>query len=210
MTGVSARILRIFEEKYLNRCETRFGNLLDVYRSLSKHVASKDANIEVLIDTHKLYDLIRSYFIDVIRYKEYHFDAAPAVDPFSKEWADQVHAKDINASKVATITAKWILKYKPISVHTKRNFEEAEHHELTFYLANINEHFAFQSALSALDVELGDVPDVNIEEFIYNFRFRPFDEGPYYMIFESLYKESERKKKESESEKGSGIINPND
>lgn len=180
VSGISERIDRIFHEKYKERCERRFENLSFIFGALAKSVKSKDPNLEVYIDYHKLSELIRSYFIDVIRYKEYHFNGKPGVDPFSKEWVDQVHKKNINASKVAALTCKWILGYKPIVVVSKASPGTIS--PVSNVIANINEHFAFNVALYALGVDIADVPDERIEEIIYNFRFRRFEEGAYFMI----------------------------
>lgn len=150
-------------------------------------------------------EIIRSYFIDVIRYKEYHFSAddktdpvtgkAIQIDPFSERWIDEVHEKLINESKVAAYTAKWILAYKPLTIISDASLDlngaENPQHIQTKLYANINEVYALNCALSVLKVDYDDVPENRIDELIYNFRFRKFEEGLYFMILSRSYLLSE-------------------
>jgi hypothetical protein len=192
ITGISKRIALIFDNFYKQRSVDRFQNLHYIYDGIASAVRSKDAELTVYLDFDKLAELVRSYFIDVIRYKEYHFSLypekdgiEPGLDPFSFEWASKVHQKRLNASKQAALTAKWILTYKPISVVSNRSLGSES--EVSLYVASINEHYALQAAVIALDLEFAAIPRETVEEIIYNFRFRKFEEGPFYMILSKDY-----------------------
>lgn len=180
-SGISHRIDWIYENLYNERCEQRFENLYEVFLALEKAVESQDSGLRLIIDLDRLSELIRSYFIDVIRYKEYHFSPENDVDIFSKEWAEGVHSMNINASKVASLTAKWVLNYKPVGVISKSVPKTPP--KTSFIIANINEIFAFQCALLALELEMSEIPPQRVREIVYNLRFRKFEEGLYFLLF---------------------------
>jgi hypothetical protein len=113
----------------------------------------------------------------------------------SPQWTELVHTTvNINSSKVAAYTVKWILKYKPIVVYHQDgpafdpNFQALDHpSKYPDFLASINENFALQCAFVALDIDATKVSRKKIEELIYCFRFRAFDESAFFMILSRDY-----------------------
>ncbi len=186
IAGISARIDKIYREIYSDRILSRFRNFHFVYETMAKTTSFHHPEVQLHLDVEKLAELVRSYFIDVIRYKEYHFNPdkddlqGRKLDVFSREWSDLVHKKRINSSKVATLSVKWVLAYKPISVISDAELTIEE--EVKTHLAHVNENYALNIALSALGVEETSVPQPRIEELLYNFRFRGFEEGGYYLL----------------------------
>lgn len=218
--GVSSRAERIFEKHYSLRQPARFKNLYTVFDRLAAYVDALEMGVQLSLDYMALAEIVRSYFYDVIRYKEYHFDpemlspegeinpqvrekleslgkdSLEAIDPLSKEWTELVHETvNINASKVASYTAKWILRYKPITVISNQsdveNFSQSDVADAfknqSMFLADINEHFALQCVLIATNVALSDVSKEKQRDLIYNFKFRSFDESAYFMILNKDY-----------------------
>lgn len=141
--SVSGRTLAIYDRFYSDREADRFANLVEIFEGLSSLVAESDLGVNLSMDYLCLGEIVRSYFLDTIRYKEYHFDPknpsqyqsaedsqrvaerlkefgvdrVEDLDPLSAEWTQLVHeCIRINRSKVAAYTVKWILRYKPISV----------------------------------------------------------------------------------------------
>jgi len=140
---VSGRTLAIYDRFYSDREADRFANFMEVFDGLASIVAESDLGVSLEMDYLCLGEIVRSYFFDTIRYKEYHFDpkdpdqyesledqekvrallqkfgvsSVDELDELSPQWAQLVHeCVRINKSKVAAFTVKWILRYKPISV----------------------------------------------------------------------------------------------
>lgn len=141
--NVSGRTCAIYDRFYSDREADRFANFMEVFEGLASIIAESDLGVELEMDYLCLGEIVRSYFFDTIRYKEYHFDPknpdefknevdqkkaagllkefgvsqVQDLDPLSPEWTRLVHdCVRINKSKVAAFTVKWILRYKPISV----------------------------------------------------------------------------------------------
>ncbi|MBU3259992.1 hypothetical protein KPG71_08310 [Roseovarius sp. PS-C2] len=217
--SVSKRTKTLYERFYADREAQRFSTLYQVFEKLASYVEASNLGARLEVDYMCLAEIVRSYFLDTIRYKEYHFDAKDLksisnealaqevaatlqrfgvdsidkLDPLSPEWTELVHnSVNINASKVAAYTAKWILKYKPISVimvsgeqGVKASLPQVvKPHP---FLTNINEEFALHCALLVLGIKAEQVPQKKIDELIYCFRFRDFDELSYFMILSEDY-----------------------
>jgi len=142
LRGASARVCKIYE-LYEEREEARFSNLYSVFFKLAEAVDQSKLEAKLELDYLQLGEAIRSYFLDVIRYKEYHFDpkdpdditdpvvaekvrdyleecgvkSVSELDDLSAARTELVH-KTVNLSetKVAAYTAKWLLRNRPISV----------------------------------------------------------------------------------------------
>ncbi|WP_299212204.1 hypothetical protein [uncultured Tateyamaria sp.] len=158
----------------------------------------------MVVDHAALSEAVRSYFLDTIRYKDYHFDPdeaseglepvlakyevqdLKALPPLSPEWTHILHSTvNINGSKAAAYMVKWILRYKPISVFSQA--EEIEDKPQSTIIANINEIYALNCAFIELGIDSIEVPQKKLDELIYCFRFRPFDEASYFMILTEDY-----------------------
>jgi hypothetical protein len=205
--SVSKRVQVIYERHYADREEQRFENLYLIFDTLAAYVEASNFGAKLEIDYLALAEIIRSYFLDTIRYKEYHFDpkcepdsealaklgtaSIEDIDPLSSAWTELVHSKvNINASKVAAYTVKWILRYKPISVICTRTDEVERQPSIELshpFLVNINELYALHCAFLALDVDANKISKQKIDELIYCFRFRAFDESAYFMILSKEY-----------------------
>ena len=111
------------------------------------------------------------------------------LDPPSEKWTELVHrTANINQSKVAAYTVKWILTYKPISVVSNHKvLSTLEPTKLSFLLSSINEFYALSCALYTLGLRADDIPLKKIEELVYSFRFRKFDETTFFMILTPDY-----------------------
>lgn len=217
--SVSRRTKEIYDRFYADRVPQRYENLYFVYDRLASYVDASHTGVKLELDYLCLAEIVRSYFLDTIRYKEYHFDpkavekiqsenvraeviAALArmgveslddLDPLSADWSELVHRSvNINSSKVAAYTVKWIIRYKPISV-VRLNAAASNGESLPeikkpqSFLTNINEQFALHSALLTLGIDATQVSQKKIDELIYCFRFRPFDESAYFMILSKDY-----------------------
>jgi hypothetical protein len=214
--GVSKRSKAIYERFYRDREAQRFANLYQVFDTLAAYIDASHLGVKLEIDYLRLAEAIRSYFFDVIRYKEYHFDPkiekAPVeikemmvngdafnianMDPLSADWARLVHTTvNINSSKVAAYTVKWILKNKPVSVMSLKQSIGSISPDLSLdsevssnpIIANINEYYALHCALLSLGIDVARVSQKTIDELIYYFRFRNFEESAYFLILSEKY-----------------------
>jgi hypothetical protein len=201
--GISRRVSELYKF-YEDREAQRAVILYEVFESMAAAVQKAGGSFQLHLDYVRLGELIRSYFLDVIRYKEYHFnpdDRSPefsrilssldlgeldGVDPLSREWTKLVHKTvNINKSKVAAFTVKWILAYKPISVISLQ--VEPTSAEQPMFFTCVNEYFALNAALFALEIDASKISERKIDELIYAFRFRKFDELSYFMILSEDY-----------------------
>jgi hypothetical protein len=214
--GVSKRTKALYERFYSDRVTDRLSNLYAIFDRMAANIEAGTSGVRLEIDYLALAEIVRSYFFDTIRYKEYHFDpkgklgdgeriaallakfgckSIDEIDPLSPQWAEMVHtAVNINSSKVAAYTVKWILKCKPVVVYydQKVAFDpntvlEQAPGKYAAFLASINEHFALQCAFLALGIDATKVSRRKIDELIYCFRFRAFDESAYFMILSKEY-----------------------
>lgn len=201
---LSRRLAAIYDKYYQPRVEIRALNLYKIFDAMATPVEESDAPYRLHMDIERLAELIRSYFLDALRYKEYHlspdechhkFPAILAelghnkiddVDPLSEGWTRLLHeTANINSSKVAALTVKWVLMYKPISVASLQ--DDVQTASQPMFISCINEFFALNCAFFILNIDASDVDARKIDELIYSFRFRKFDESAYFMIFTNDY-----------------------
>jgi hypothetical protein len=152
------------------------------------HELMSGLNLDVegyYIDENKIVKALDSYFLDVIKYKEYHFNCEESVDIFSEKWAQYIHVdKKINDSKVAAFSAKWLLKAAPIYIVPKANTPV-----LDDFICHINAFFVLNCVLYCLlkyDHDLVDQSD--FEKLFYDFRYRTVDDRSYFSRFELIEK----------------------
>jgi len=91
LRGASARVCKIYE-LYEEREEARFSNLYSVFFKLADAVDQSKLEAKLELDYLQLGEAIRSYFLDVIRYKEYHFDPKDPEDITDPVVAEKVRA----------------------------------------------------------------------------------------------------------------------
>lgn len=202
--SVSRRTAAIYSRYYEDREAQRAENLYLLFVDFANAVESAGEVVSLQMDYARLGELVRSYFLDVIRYKEYHFGPDPKhedydelksklriaslddLDPLSEKWTELVHTTaNINQSKVAAYTVKWILTYKPISVvSSQASMEPAK---LSYLISSINEFYALSCALYALELRADAISPRKLDELIYSFRFRKYDEAAFFMILTRDY-----------------------
>jgi hypothetical protein len=183
MKVISERISYIFSKFYFERAEKRFIHLLKFAHHFMKQFNTDGYGYYV--DEARLSKCVDSYFLDVIRYKEYHFTSDGQAEINSEAWYDVIHRqKKINDSKVAALTAKWLLKSCPIAlIKTSADCKSI----LSDELCHINQLWALNCALYALlkdDFKYLNKSD--FEDLFYDFKYRVFDERAYFSRFELI------------------------
>lgn len=193
MKEISLRYQEIYSTVYKKRAEDRYDHIVSMIESVIDDLKIDPQYFHV--DLHRLSNLVDSYFLDVIRYKEYHFnyDSNSYEDKFSKESIFELHEnKLINESKVVSFLVKWFLRYAPITVLRQDIDDDIPHlnAEDKLILESINEYIALQIILYTLfEKEEHDlIDDCLTESLFYDLKYRFFDEKIYFSRIELLQK----------------------
>jgi hypothetical protein len=188
---ISGRIKYIYSSYYFNRAEEKFNHIIvHINQFAAKCGLSDDYCLSFLDITIRA--LVESYYLDVIRYKEYHFNPAGSAEYGSSQdtWCESVHNKKISKSKAAAYTAKWLLKYSPITILPDSVSRDEISPEDLKRILSINAVFCLDHIRKILTTEQGYPNSLNddrvISDLIYTFRFRNFDERHFFMIFDLM------------------------
>ncbi|MBL8574037.1 MAG: hypothetical protein JNM13_10205 [Hyphomicrobiaceae bacterium] len=180
----------IYNCYYSNKGRDRYDALVKYTRKFLDILTVSKKSI-CIVDEIKCLALIDSYFLDVIRFKEYHFypkdrEFNPELGA-SEEWLRAVHCdKMLSPSKVGAYTAKWILKYCPIIIVPRDDQEltPGERRELL----SANAMLALQFSLACMGLDVDDVDPGIAREMLYHFRFRGFDDRAFFLQYYTLEK----------------------
>lgn len=118
---------------------------------------------KVFLNMALLTAMIRSYFVDVERYKYFH------------------NLEYIESYKIASYSVKWILKTKPIQF---RMDDPDEILDPTIFI--LNELFALQWSFALADIDLETISDDQFAEIIYTFQYRAISEDTLTLVFKAL------------------------
>jgi hypothetical protein len=144
------------------------------------------------ISSSKILRLCQSYYLDIIRYKEYHMspkikEGIALPEPYSKEWAELIHheklGSKINPPKIAAFTSKWFLKSLPIYIIPKDTPKE----KLEKQIFAINEQFLVKHVCDLMKIDIQVLDPSEIKNLIYAMKFRNFDEAAYILIYTALW-----------------------
>ena len=187
---ISLRIQQIYSDYYAEQADKRFCRLSLIAINFLKELKILDHMYEFHIDEAKLDHAVLSYFLDVIRYKEYHFNPKSqenidSVDVYSKKWSSIIHNKFLNDSKVGSFTVKWILKSSPINLVLKNTDYDPSDDEMKI-ATTVNERFAVICLMECLNLRF--IPPKEHRSLMYDFRYRNYDEKIYFKRYDSLQK----------------------
>lgn len=183
--SVSNRILTIVDTYYSER-------FFEKYHSLEKSLVtfidalglSKDYTFHM--DSEKLISLTKSYFFDVVKYKEYHFNPTSKrkLNPLGETFTQKVHQKKISLNKAGAFTAKWIINHSPIIITIDPQYDLSQ--KENDLLLSVNAMFALVEAASVMNISVDEITIKLREEILYHFMYRNFDERHFFMIFGEL------------------------
>jgi hypothetical protein len=184
---ISGRIKNIYSRYYQARAQDKFSYIIKHIDQFADSYELNDTYCLSFLDI-TIKALVESYFLDVIRYKEYHFSPAgfPEYTGDSDSWCESIHNKKISESKVAAYTAKWLLKYSPLVVLPDSEDRYTISPEDLKKILSINAVFCLDHIRKILSGK-GKCPKLLsdesiISELIYTFRFRNFDERHFFSI----------------------------
>ena len=146
------------------------------------------SGIEAVVSPFHIERLSRAYFIDIIRYKEYHYNPKDEGVPYD-EYVAKIHSGDdkrrLGPDKIAAFLVKWILRSQPIQVEISRNanLKDPRLNDLIWY---VNIYFALFVAAEKLQVPLKSLDRKQRLDLLHHFRFRTFDESAFILLFKSI------------------------
>ncbi|MBF0333448.1 MAG: hypothetical protein HQL40_07335 [Alphaproteobacteria bacterium] len=194
---VSRRISHVFLHYY---SEPFAGKVVQTFKAARAAARGLRLNDEFswYVDLYKVEDFATSYFLDVIKYKEYHFNPRPGQggdcpDILTKAYLDAVHArhadpdkdKALSLPKVAAFATKWWLRYMPISIHVDphHKLSDKERSDITY----INESFILFYCLDLMSLKRELITKSNWDNMIYHMKFRVLDDRSLMLAYSMLY-----------------------
>lgn len=194
---VSARIASIFREFYRKEASDKLTHLSEEMELFVSSLSLDPDRITASIEKHILKQIIFSYFLDVIKYKEYHFNprvkpGEDPLEPLSKLFTTAVHRqhedrtrdKILNRPKAAAFTAKWILRYMPIAISVKEGIDLTV--DENWNMTHANEMFAFDHGLALMGRDTTLLQRETIDDVLYHFKYRPTDDRSLILAFSIL------------------------
>ena len=184
------RVEAIFQKNYKAEAENKAHSIHTHIQSFLTEVPDMDM-FEAAVDHFAIKNLTNAYFIDVIRYKEYHFTPKikkgdSLLDPLSEAWTSKLHDQTdgpkINAQKIAALTVKWLLKYRPINLRTETRENDIPE-KILRKAEFINERFSLAHTAGLLSLNLSES---DLTDLLYHFRYRNYDERHFFIIFDLL------------------------
>ncbi len=168
--------LNMFIESTVNELVDRYGDKL--------------GESYIMVNESKVILLIDGFYLDVIRYKEYHY--SPDIDDISsEEWMEAIHDKNhLSDAKLSCYLCKWILKNPPISFHLDPNVEQNLYDDVARRLGYLNEAFCVNYILGEIfssEKNSEHLIDAYINRSIlYHLRYRTFEEKSLFLLFDML------------------------
>lgn len=196
MKQISERYSRLFKEFYADKAKDRFDYVLRYADFYSKTLPYKN-KVNCIIDPLSVDAYVTSYFLDVIKFKEYHFreHLDPSFDYSDVETSFQhpdttvaefvMHRKKmINASKVGAFTGKWLLKYRPVVVMPKDGcgFDIFERR----HIQNAPFVFTANVTLRSMGIDPDELPTAIYKSLMYHLRYREYEDRNVMLYFELL------------------------
>jgi hypothetical protein len=195
---VSKRIDYIFRKYYYDICGRKINHILQEGSNNIRALSLDPNRFDWGIDKYRVRDVAISYYFDVIKYKEYHFnpksETEKPFDPFSDQFMDAIHLphadtrkdKVISTPKVAAFTAKWLLKYMPIYIFPRPNVSpSAEEKEK---ISNINIIFVLEHSLGLMGRNAEHQIKENIDDLLYHLKYRSIDDRSLILAFSILHR----------------------
>lgn len=183
----SRRYMRLFESYYRDLSVGRVSDLKEQIAKFQEKVLDRQFNFSnsdflLCVDEVRIYHIAKSYFYDVIRYKEFHFSPANGMaDEDTIHFAPDKDGRQIDAPKQAAFMVKWLVRVKPLMID---NVSGAGLTTLQKELCvTLNEHFALSYASAVLELVFSAE---QIETFVYQLHYRHIDES----LLERLFNEA--------------------
>ena len=156
-------------QEYKHAITKRFNSLVEMYEHLK---SSMDINNTVFMNYDLLHEVLVSYFLDIIRLKDFH------------------NCKKINFVKIAGYMVFWIAKLRPIQII------QAKDKDITGDIRRINEYYAAHVGLSfianlneplSLDNSTLKIYNTFREELLYSLVYRVITPQMLELIYSAFF-----------------------
>lgn len=182
----SRRISHIYNHCYKQRADQKCLQMIRAAEAMMRVFGVNDECYDWFISPFKIQKCVESYYLDVIKYKEFHFNPINEdCDVTSPDFINSVHEKLVNESKAAAFSVKWILKSMPIYVLAKKTLSKDE----SMLLDMVNEIFAFRYAVRLMDIDPNKIDDTDTRDILYHLKYRNYDDRNLMLIFSLLKKQ---------------------
>ena len=193
-TQISLRIKHIYHRFYADRAEDKFVHMCGFINEYLNNYTILNDDFSSFYSQKTIGALVDSYYLDVIRYKEYHFNPKGNTEfDFAKDggdarWAESVHSKYISHNKVIAFTAKWFMKYKPVTItHPKSKDPTSEEFS---HMDGLNSNICIalvRDMVRTAGCSEDQFNDMKLmSDLAYHLRYRSYDERHFFMIFQQL------------------------
>lgn len=186
---LSNRIEYIYENYYTERAIEKYVYLTEEIHCFVDELGFSN-DFTYYLEDFKVNALVNSYYLDVIRYKEYHFNPKKddgsilEIDVTSEEWIKQVHSKYIHPNKVAALTTKWLLRYSPFQIHNMDDEKYKPTQDEEALILQANALFCINHLSRILNIAVKDIPLGIIKDLKYHFQYRNLDERHFFLILD--------------------------
>lgn len=154
----------------------------------AKDYFSKKSKIEAIISPFHIERLSRAYFIDIIRYKEYHYNPKKE-DVSYEDYVKEIHSGEdmqrLGPDKIAAYLVKWIVKAQPIQVEIPED-AELKDPQLSDRIWYVNTYYALLVACEFLEFSIGTIDKKFRLDLIHHIRFRAYDENSLVLLFRTM------------------------
>lgn len=185
--SVSKRTQFIFDTFYKDKAKAKNKRIIEHYNKYYSSIELSE-KFNFRICEVKTMEYVVAYYMDVIKYKESHFYSDINYQEDSKNHLEEIHSKKINFPKVASFSAKWLLKDPPASIFYDKDYIPTDEEEQLVYTAN--ETCVLSYVMEVIDIDFDDKNEI-YGDILYHFKFRNFDHRHFILIFtliEKMYK----------------------
>lgn len=177
-----ARIEKLFKKYYVEDYNILYKELIDI-ANYTREILATEFNPKEFgfyFTNYALKHLLKSYYYDIIRYKEFHFPIEDLEDHSIHNYS-QATGSGLDRVKQASYLIKWIVRFKPIcilnTVEAKKRSKLLPKQEKFIHI--VNEIYAVIVAGSIVKYEC---KAESFNALVYQLHYRPYDEG----LFEQL------------------------
>jgi hypothetical protein len=182
MKPISEKYERVFAKYYFETARQRFVDLSTYLEVFCNEIDFKQ-KLVIAVDHIKVNAFITSYYLDIIRFKEYHFNTE-TISKSNHEKA--LHTKLVSQTKAAAFTLKWMLKYQPLVAYAKDPFDLVDHEKI--FLEYLPFVVALNFSIRTLGIQPHALPHDTYQDLLYHLRFRPYEERGFMLYFDLLVK----------------------
>ena len=181
------RIDYAFHKYYFERSKEKHAQIINHYQKYLDNLCLSE-NISYSLSEVEVDEVIYAYYLDVIKYKESHFSSDIGYPSENDNYLDSIHNKFINNDKVASLSAKWLLKHQIISFNVEGSYNPTCDESTLMYSANTCCVLSYICTILELPETALEGGDTIWDDLLYHFQYRNYDERHFFLINKLLRK----------------------